>query len=276
MNRKVFNCVIMAAALSGAATACAQRPFGTDRLAAGDARRHSNLAVASATGIRWGKPVRIDNFRGTTLNRRRWFIYADLHPRPGHPRRSAKAVRVRHGELQLIGHVDPRLGDVSGGIGDRFHQAYGRWKIRFRADPGRGYAAVVLLWPSDENWPDEGEIDLAEVFDSTRQSAAEFLHYGHDNHQTGHRIKADFTRWHVITVDWLPSHITFWLDGHKQRTVVRQANPRKNLVPSTPFRLGLQNDQGCSGYCHRDKTTPKYVIMHVDWVKIYAVPSGVR
>lgn len=232
--------------------------------------------LAAAAGINWGKPAVVENFSGTRLNLKRWFAYDDLHPQPGHPRRSPGAVRVGHGDLQLTGYVDPKLGDVSGGIGDRFHQAYGRWEVRFRADAGRGYAPVVLLWPNDGKWPDEGEIDLAEVFDPARRSAGEFLHYGHDNHQAGRQIKADFTQWHVIAVDWLPSHITFWLDGRTQWTVEHQADPRKNVVPSTPFRLALQNDQGCSGHCQRDKTTPRDVVMHVDWVKIYRVPAGVH
>jgi beta-glucanase (GH16 family) len=129
---------------------------------------------------------------------------------------------------------------------------------------------VILLWPADERWPDEGEIDLAEIFNGTRQSAGEFVHYGHDNHQAvGPRLRADFTSWHTIAMDWVPDHITFWLDGSLHWTVQHNSNPAKNVVPSTPFRLALQNDQGCSGRCHRTSSTPKNVIMDVDWVKIY-------
>ena len=260
-----------------AAALCANAPSQAAAIGGGaDGWPAPQQAAVASTNIAWGKPAAVANFNGTRLSLNRWFVYNDPNPKPGHPRRSPAAVRVSHGDLMLIGHVDPKLGDISGGIGDRFHQAYGRWEIRFRADAGRGYAPVILLWPEDENWPDEGEIDLAEIFSPTRLSASEFLHFGHDNHQTGHRITADFTKWHVITVDWLPSHITFWLDGHQQWTVQHQANPAKNVVPTTPFRLALQNDQGCSGRCHRDKTTPKDVVMYVDWVKIYRVPAGVH
>jgi hypothetical protein len=118
---------------------------------------------------------------------------------------------------------------------------------------------------------------LAEVFDGKRRSAGEFLHYGTDNHQSdNHRIKADFSKWHVISVEWLRDHIRFYLDGHLHWSVIRNPNPAKNLVPSTKFRLALQNDAGCTGYCHRDSTTPRHVVMEVDWVKIYKAPAGAR
>ena len=29
----------------------------------------------------------------------------------------------------------------------------------------------------------------------------------------------DFTKWHTIAVDWLPDHVTFWLDGKALWTV---------------------------------------------------------
>ncbi|MEU5880255.1 hypothetical protein [Spirillospora sp. NPDC047279] len=48
--------------------------------------------------------------------------------------------------------------------------------------------------------------------------------------------------------------------------------------PLTPERstmgLALQNDQVCdrgAGFC-RTRTTPRWVTMHVDWVKIYRAP----
>jgi licheninase len=266
--------------LSGLAAAVVLTTIASPATSAAPARGASHVVsrptrgpAAAPDAIHWGKPIAVENFSGTKLNLKRWFVYDDPDPQPGHPRRSPKAVRVRHGDLRLVGYVDPKLGDISGGIGDRVHQAYGRWVIRFRAGRGTGYAPVILLWPQDENWPAEGEIDLAEIFGGSRQSADEFLHYGTDNHQTGHKIKADFTRWHTIAVDWLPGYITFWLDGRWQWTVHRNSDPGINVVPSTPFRLALQNDQGCSGHCHRTSKTPKYVIMYVDWVKIYRRPA---
>jgi Glycosyl hydrolases family 16 len=226
---------------------------------------------AAAGKINWGKPVAAENFNGTKLNLKRWYYYHHTTP----PRRSPTAVHVRNGQLVLAGHIDKRLGDISGGVGDRFSQTYGRWVIRFRASRGAGYAPTVLLWPRDNKRPAEGEMDLAEILDPARQTAQEVMHIG--NRQRGpENLHADFTKWHTIAIDWLPSHITTWLDGHKKWTVWRNSDPSKNVVPSTPFRLALQNDQGCDGNCHRTASTPKYVTMYVDWVRIYSRPAGVH
>ena len=108
--------------------------------------------------------------------------------------------------------------------------------------------------------------------------AGEFLHLGKDNSFIGHAIprSVSFTQWHVLAVDWLVSHITFWLDGKPMWTVQRKTGSN-NFVPSTPFHLALQNDAGCANHkCRPNKSTSPRVVMQVDWVRIYAAPAGAR
>jgi beta-glucanase (GH16 family) len=224
--------------------------------------------------INWGKPVFADNFNGRHLNLRHWNIY-DRPKASGvnQPRRTKSSVKVLNGSLELIGHYQKPYGYVSGGVSNKPNRTYGRWVVRFRADAGAGYRPVVLLWPHGK-FPDDGEIDMAEIFKANRLGGGEFLHLGADNHFIGHPLprSANFTRWHTIAVDWLPDHITFWLDGRKIWSVKRGTG--RNYIPSTPFHLALQNDQGCDDGCKPNKNTPKNVIMQVDWIKIYAVPSA--
>jgi len=115
---------------------------------------------------------------------------------------------------------------------------------------------------------------MAEISNPQRHGGGEFLHLGGLKHFTGHPIPAtvDFTRWHTLALDWLPGHITFWLDGKALWTVQSRSGPG-NYVPSTPFHLALQNDEGCDVHCQPNQDTPKQVIMQVDWVKIYAAPG---
>jgi beta-glucanase (GH16 family) len=183
-------------------------------------------------------------------------------------------VQVRNGELQLIGGFNDQGKDVSGGVGHKFNQKYGRWEIRFRADKGAGYSPGVLLWPKSENWPDDGEIDIAEIPKGNRSKAWNFLHNGPHNSFKGSPMVADFSQWHTVAVDWLPDHVTYWLDGVRQWTVMPPAYS-KSLIPTTsPMHLALQNDQGCNGFIEcRNAQTPAKVIMHVDWVKIYKAPA---
>jgi WD40 repeat protein len=234
---------------------------------------------AATTKINWGKPVFTDNFNGTKLNVNAWSIYNDPAISPPAPRRTRSSVRVRDGSLELIGHRQKPYGYVSGGISYKTNQTYGRWVVRFRADAGAGYAPVVLLWPQGP-WQPDGEIDMVEITNPQRRGGAEFLHLGnsklHLSTPTHRRYKAipptvNFTRWHTLAVDWLPSHVTFWLDGRKLWTVERGTGAN-DYIPSTPFHLALQNDEGCDVHCKPNKDTPKQVIMRVDWVKIYAAP----
>jgi WD40 repeat protein len=173
--------------------------------------------------------------------------------------------------LQLIGHYEYSYGYVGGGIADNINLTYGRWEIRFKTDAGTGYEPIVQLWPEGKR-PDDGEIDLAEIPQPQRQEAGEFLHLGATNRSIGQQIRGvDFTKWHTIAVDWLPDHITFWLDG-KALGTVRRAAGNSDYIPSTPFHLALSMDAGCDGSCKPDNNTPAQVTMDVDWVKVYSAP----
>ncbi len=83
-------------------------------------------------------------------------------------------------------------------------------------------------------------------------------------------MHADFTQWHTIAVEWMPDHVAFYLDGVRQAFSVTSAmNP--GMVPDlTPMHLTLQLDQGCDAWIEcRNSQTPRQVVMHIDWVKIY-------
>jgi beta-glucanase (GH16 family) len=230
------------------------------------------LSARSAASTNWGKPVFTYDFNGTTLNHKKWSIYDDPTATGSHPRRTTASVTVRNGRLELIGHYQKPYGYVSGGISYNGNQTYGRWVVRFRADAGAGYAPVVLLWPKGR-WPNDGEIDMAEITNTQRRGGNEFLHLGAENRFIGHPFprSTDFTRWHILAVNWLPGHITFSLDGQPLWTVNR-GHGSSNYIPNTPFHIALQNDQGCDDGCTVNRHTPRRVIMYVDWVRIYAAP----
>lgn len=174
---------------------------------------------------------------------------------------------MRGGSLRLTGGFDAQGKDVSGGLGHRLNQKYGRWEVRFRADRGAGYSPAVLLWPQTEDWPSDGEIDLAELPRGDRSVGYCFLHNGPGNDIDGCRMDADFQRWHTVAVDWLPDHVTFWLDGVAQKTW--QA-PSRYIPTTSAMHLALQNDQGCDGFIQcRNPQTPPRVVMQVDWVRVY-------
>lgn len=219
------------------------------------------------TSASWGSPVVAENFNGTRLDPAKWVVYNSPNDRVN-PRTSS-ATRLSGGALTLTGGLYGGR-DLSGGIASTLNQRYGRWEVRLKADRGVGYSAVALLWPERMGHPEYAEIDFAEIIDPNRRGAGIFIHHGPADNQAQNVARADFTKWHVVAVDWLPDRLTFWLDGKVVWTY------RGPLIPHLGrMGLALQNDQVCDrgpGFC-RNHTTPKWVTMSVDWVKIYRVPS---
>jgi beta-glucanase (GH16 family) len=174
--------------------------------------------------------------------------------------RQPSAVSQAEGERRITGR-----GDVSGGLSLRAEQTYGRWEIRARADRGNGYAPAVLLWPANNNWPAEGEIDISEIPLGDRAESHFTVHWGADNQQTGFASAGDFSQWHTFGVEWAPDHITYYLDGQALHTITDPA-----AVPRTPMKLAIQNDVGPFSWIPgRDADTPAEVSLRVDWVRVY-------
>ena len=177
---------------------------------------------------------------------------------------------VRGGMLNLESYRDSRYGGrwTSGGVSSAMglKQRYGRYLVRFRMDGGRGIAGVLLLWPSDGDWPPE--IDFAEDGGITRRrrSITATLHYGSDNRQIQRTVRADFTKWHTAGVEWSPRKLVYTLDGRPWATV------RSAHVPSRRMELDMQTQAGTCGDQYApcpDAGTPAHVNMQVDWVAAY-------
>jgi len=222
-----------------------------------------------APTVRWERVFSDDFAHG--LSPRRWGRYSG---RPGGDPGGwwdPSHVVVRHGILRLETYRDRRFGGrwVSGGLSSAraLKQAYGRYEVRFRMDAGRGVAGVLLLWPVADRWPPE--IDFAENGGTTRRRdhMTATLHYGAENHQIQRSVRADFTRWHRIGVEWTPGRLVYLLDGRPWATV------KSRHVPGEPMELDLQTQAGTCGERYApcpDASTPARVTMEVDWVRAYA------
>jgi Glycosyl hydrolases family 16 len=220
--------------------------------------------VIAAVGFRrrpsWRR-VFFDDFSGSELDANTWFRYSG----PGNAGvgwRDPDQVVVDDGEVRIIG-----LGDVAGGIGHRQSQLYGKWEVRTRVDAGAGYGPAILLWPQSDEWPEHGEIDVAEIPLGARTQSHFTVHWGAENSQKGTRSTGDFSRWHVVGCEWERDSIRYLLDG-EVRWELRE--PR-SAIPSRPMYLGIQLDVGAEGHWipGRDHTTPQPVVLHVDWVAVY-------
>lgn len=223
----------------------------------------------------WGAPVRVEDFNGSTLQvgSNGWQVYDS--PR-GKVARTKSNVRVGQsesgtGELQIVGSYDRSKGvHIGGGLADSFAQQYGRWEVRARTDKGAGFAPIILLWPHGGHWPNDGEIDLLEAPKGNRLGAITVLHNGPANRFRTHGLDGDHSEWHTYAVEWLPSRVTFYLDGVEQWMVTDAS-----LIPKTsPMHLAMQLDAGCGWIqCPNAQTAPE-TLLHIDWIKAYAAPAS--
>jgi licheninase len=247
--------------------AAAAAAVGVPRLAA-DASATSPAATAAPAAINWGKPWFTDNFNGTKVNQKWWWIYNS--PTASTPR-TVQSVQEKDGSLRLIAHTQHPYGYVGGGVSFNDPQTYGRWVFRFRADAGAGSGPGLLMWPKGA-WPNDGEVDIIGNLPKNRTGGDIYLIMGSVSNHKDFRLpkSVNFTKWHTMAFDWLPDHMTFWLDGKALWTVKKASG----FIPTTPFRLAIQMDAGCDGACHIDKTTPANTVMYVDWVQIYKKPAA--
>jgi hypothetical protein len=105
-------------------------------------------------------------------------------------------------------------------------QKYGRYSVRFKADPVPGYKIAWLLWPDSDDWT-QGEIDFPEAsLDGTITGSshrndgdpADFAWFL----QTATKLDG----WHTATIDWEPGRLTYMLDGESWTTTDPAALPR--------------------------------------------------
>ena len=118
---------------------------------------------------------------------------------------------------------------------------YGRYVIRFKADPIAGYKVAWLLWPDSENWPHDGEIDFPES--NLNGTINAFMHHQDgtsSSDQDAYPTNARYSSWHTAVIEWLPTRVTFILDGN----VIGNSTAR---IPNTPMHWVIQTETALDG-----------------------------
>ncbi|MCD0447876.1 glycoside hydrolase family 16 protein [Actinocorallia sp. API 0066] len=212
----------------------------------------------------WGKPVLVETFDGNRVDPLKWVVYDS--PAGDNPR-TRRATRVSDGLLRLTGaEYGGRV--LSGGIASHASFTYGRFEVRMRADRGAGFAPVLLLWPTIQGQPEWAEINFAEIPDPTRLSTGLFVHKGNPEKVASRLLYRDFTEWHTFGLEWLPTRMSFYIDGHRVWNYTGPLIPQK-----ADMHLALQNDVVCYSRVQcRSASTPDRVTMYVDWVRAWRVP----
>jgi hypothetical protein len=168
------------------------------------------------------------------------------------------------GGVHLAAAPVPLIHGRSGRLG----QLYGRYAVRFRADPLHGYKIAWLLWPDSEQWPRDGEIDFPEGnLDSVIEA---YLHHQDGkaaNDQSGFSSGIPVAgAWHTAVIEWTPEAVRFLLDG-------KAVGASAERIPDTPMHWVFEATTTLDGYEPADETDG-YV--QIDWVAVWEVhrPGG--
>lgn len=178
-----------------------------------------------------------------------------------------EVVSIQHGLMDLYLHSEngvhlvaapePIISSSGGGM------TYGRYEIRFKAQPVSGYKAAWLLWPDSNVWPD-GEIDFPEG--NLNSTFYAFMHHvGDPQMQDTYAASDTFSSWHTATIDWTPNSVTFLLDGK-----VIGASTNRALIPDTPMHWVLQTETQLDGGAPSDSAASH---VDIDWITVYALQS---
>ena len=182
-----------------------------------------------------------------------WTVY-EGEGHAGNGRRTADAISVENGSLVIRGDSEGNTGGMAYGDGQRF----GKWEMRAKFPKGDSqYHPVLILWPSDHDWPEGGEIDFAETT-SASDDVSFFLHYGSDNKQKSAKKSLDLTQWHNYAVEWVDGRITGYIDGEKWfESTSDETMPPGKMNPT--IQLDYFPDGG----------SPEPTEMYVDYMRIY-------
>jgi Glycosyl hydrolases family 16 len=140
-------------------------------------------------------------------------------------------------------------------------QLYGRYAVRFRADPLPGYKTAWLLWPDSGRWPRDGEIDFPEA--NLNDTITGYVHHqgaSSSSDQDRFPTSAGYAAWHTAVIEWTPGKVVFLLDGQ----LVGQTTTR---VPSTAMHWVLQTETALSGPAPSASTQGN---VQIDWVAAWA------
>jgi beta-glucanase (GH16 family) len=146
------------------------------------------------------------------------------------------------------------------GPGVQEGQLYGRYAVRYRADPIPGYKIAWLLWPDSEKWTD-GEIDFPEG-NLGGETWAFMHHRNKPTKQDWYTSPALLQQWHTAVIEWEPESVRFLLDG----VVVGESDNAK-LIPKVPMHWVLQTETSLDG---RKPAADAAGHVEIDWVAAYS------
>ena len=174
------------------------------------------------------------------------------------------------------GNVDMISGAIESS--DKMYFTYGRIEGRLRTTPHVGNFPAFWLMPQDNSagWPNAGEIDIWEQIDTENKTyhtvhthCTYDLHLALPNSGSAYTNAADY---HVITLDWTPTLLTWYVDGTKAFSYAKsklQAQLNKGQWPfDKPFYVILNQSVGNNSWAKDADVNFEYETLF-DYVRLY-------
>lgn len=179
----------------------------------------------------------------------------------------SRVVSIHDGMMDLHLHTEngvrmvaALLPKIPGGTGKQGGMQYGRYAIRFKADPLPCYETAWLLWPDSEIWPGDGEIDFPEGhLDGTINAYMHHMNGDSEGDQDEFPTTITYTSWHTAVLEWSPDEIVFYLDG-------KVIGKSKTRIPNTPMHWVIQTETA-PPTCIPKGVADGHVL--IDWVVAY-------
>ncbi|MET3804363.1 hypothetical protein ABIB25_001358 [Nakamurella sp. UYEF19] len=191
----------------------------------------------------------------------KWDAYDGFPDSSGNAQFSKKIISTHDGMLDMYLHTEN--GVVLGAApvplvtGVWQGQVYGRYSVRFKADSLGYFGTGWVLWPDSNDW-NEGEIDFPEgSLDNTIAGFVHCIGHAQDNCAWLFSSVLFASSWHTATIEWKPTSVTFYLDGHNMIT-------NTNAVPKSLLHWVLQT---ATNGGKPKATTAGHVL--IDWATIY-------
>ena len=262
------------------------------------ARPATRPAPADACGPRLKKPgggywscTFHDDFDGAQLDRTKWTPQTAFVTWSGDThacyRDDPANVRVENGVLDLslvkldapadcavaASPTEYMSGSVS--TWHQFSQQYGRFEARIKttASNAPGLHEAFWLWPDDRyttiNWPDSGEIDVAESFSAYPSIVGSYLHYSADHvgllyGTNAANCSAERGVWNTYAVEWGPSKIETFLNGKSCLT-----NTSGDIAFQKRYIINLTQAIGGASWNLLGAGTPVPASTLVDYVRVW-------
>ncbi len=142
---------------------------------------------------------------------------------------------------------------------DKFEFTYGTVSTRVKVPAGQGLHTTIALFGSDIDqigWPNAGEVDIFELYNSPASSGSALHGPGHYNVDAPAPVNVADGQFHTVWVKWEPNKITTGIDDQ----VTRVFTP-DDLPPGAPWTFNdrsmyLVYSLEVGGSTQPDATTP--------------------